>query len=69
MTTEMISTATREIQYRDAINEAIRQEMERDETVIIISHKFLKGLIHWRIRQMIAVITDHFLGNTQNNFQ
>jgi pyruvate dehydrogenase E1 component beta subunit len=27
---------TREIRYRDAINEALRQEMERDETVILL---------------------------------
>jgi pyruvate dehydrogenase E1 component beta subunit len=33
------ATATREIQYRQAINEAIRQEMERDETVIIMGEE------------------------------
>jgi pyruvate dehydrogenase E1 component beta subunit len=43
MTTEMISTATREIQYREAINEAIRQEMERDESVIIMGEEIAGG--------------------------
>jgi len=43
MTTEMISTATRELQYRDAINEAIRQEMERDETVIVMGEDIAGG--------------------------
>ncbi len=27
---------TRQIRYRDAINEALRQEMERDDTVILL---------------------------------
>ncbi len=39
----MTTTATREIQYREAINEAIRQEMERDETVIIIGEEIAGG--------------------------
>ena len=43
MTTEMLSTATRELQYRDAINEAIRQEMERDETVIVMGEDIAGG--------------------------
>ena len=39
----MTSTATREIQYREAINEAIRQEMVRDETVIIMGEEIAGG--------------------------
>ena len=39
----MTTTATREIQYREAINEAIRQEMERDETVIIMGEEIAGG--------------------------
>ena len=39
----MTATATREIQYRQAINEAIRQEMERDETVIIMGEEIAGG--------------------------
>ena len=35
MTTAMTPTANREIAYREAINEAIRQEMERDERVFV----------------------------------
>ena len=37
------STANREIQYREAINEAIRQEMERDESVIIMGEEIAGG--------------------------
>ena len=39
----MSTTATREIQYRQAINEAIRQEMTRDETVIIMGEEIAGG--------------------------
>ena len=39
----MTSTATREIQYKQAINEALRQEMERDETVIIMGEEIAGG--------------------------
>ena len=37
------ATATRELQVREAINEAIRQEMERDETVIIMGEEIAGG--------------------------
>ena len=37
------TTATREIQYREAINEAIRQEMERDQNVIIMGEEIAGG--------------------------
>ena len=40
---EMTTSATREIQYREAINEALRQEMERDETVIIMGEEIAGG--------------------------
>ena len=39
----MTTTATRELLYREAINEAIRQEMERDETVIIMGEEIAGG--------------------------
>ena len=39
----MTTTATREIQYREAINEALRQEMERDENVIIMGEEIAGG--------------------------
>jgi pyruvate dehydrogenase E1 component beta subunit len=39
----MTTTATRIIQYRQAINEALRQEMERDETVIIMGEEIAGG--------------------------
>ena len=39
----MTTNATREIQYRQAINEALRQEMERDETVIIMGEEIAGG--------------------------
>ena len=39
----MSTTATREIQYRQAINEALRQEMERDEDVIIMGEEIAGG--------------------------
>ena len=37
------ATGVREIQYREAINEAIRQEMERDESVIIMGEEIAGG--------------------------
>ena len=40
---DMTTTATREIQYRQAINEALRQEMERDENVIIMGEEIAGG--------------------------
>ena len=39
----MTTDATREIQYRQAINEALRQEMERDESVIIMGEEIAGG--------------------------
>ena len=39
----LATTGTREIQYRAAINEAIRQEMERDESVIIMGEEIAGG--------------------------
>ena len=36
MTPAMTPAATREIAYREAINEAIRQEMQRDPTIIVM---------------------------------
>lgn len=39
----MTTTATREIQYRQAINEALRQEMERDEDIIIMGEEIAGG--------------------------
>ena len=39
----LATTGTREIQYREAINEAIRQEMERDESVIIMGEEIAGG--------------------------
>ena len=41
----MTTTATRELLYREAINEAIRQEMERDETVIIMGEEIAGGAV------------------------
>ena len=35
--------ATREITYREAINEALRQEMERDPDVIVIGEDVAGG--------------------------
>ena len=37
------ATATRELQVREAINEAIRQEMERDETIVIMGEEIAGG--------------------------
>ena len=45
-TTELASmqtTGTREIQFREAINECLRQEMERDETIIIMGEEIAGG--------------------------
>jgi pyruvate/2-oxoglutarate/acetoin dehydrogenase E1 component len=42
-TISMATTATREILYREAINEALRQEMERDETVIVMGEEIAGG--------------------------
>ena len=43
-TTQMIpSNVSREIRYREAINEALRQEMERDENVIIMGEEIAGG--------------------------
>ena len=39
----MTTTTTRELQYRQAINEALRQEMERDENVIIMGEEIAGG--------------------------
>ena len=43
MTTTMQTTGTREIQFREAINECLRQEMERDENVIIMGEEIAGG--------------------------
>ena len=43
MTTTMTPNTTRELRYREAINEALRQEMERDETVIIMGEEIAGG--------------------------
>ena len=43
MTTTMTPTTSRELRYREAINEALRQEMERDETVIIMGEEIAGG--------------------------
>ena len=37
------TTTTRELQYRQAINEALRQEMERDESIIIMGEEIAGG--------------------------
>jgi len=42
-TAPMIPTTTREIRYREAINEALRQEMRRDPTVIIMGEEIAGG--------------------------
>ena len=41
----MTTTAAREILYREAINEALRQEMELDETVIIMGEEIAGALV------------------------
>ncbi|MEO2140955.1 MAG: alpha-ketoacid dehydrogenase subunit beta [bacterium] len=43
MTTTMQPTGTREIQFREAINECLRQEMELDENVIIMGEEIAGG--------------------------
>ena len=37
------ATAERELEYRDAVNEAIHQEMERDPDVIIMGEEIAGG--------------------------
>jgi pyruvate dehydrogenase E1 component beta subunit len=37
------TNVTREIRYREAINEALRQEMARDESVIIMGEEIAGG--------------------------
>jgi pyruvate dehydrogenase E1 component beta subunit len=39
----MSTNATREIQFREAVNEALRQEMERDDSVIIMGEEIAGG--------------------------
>ena len=39
----MSTTATREIQFREAVNEALRQEMARDDSVIIMGEEIAGG--------------------------
>ena len=39
----MVTTTTRELEYRDAVNEAIHQEMERDPDVIIMGEEIAGG--------------------------
>ena len=43
MTTTLATTGTREIQFREAINECLRQEMELDENVIIMGEEIAGG--------------------------
>ena len=43
MTTTLQTTGTREIQFREAINECLRQEMERDDNVIIMGEEIAGG--------------------------
>ncbi len=43
MTTAMLPATDRALRYREAINEALRQEMERDETVIIMGEEIAGG--------------------------
>ena len=42
-TASMITTATREIQFREAVNECLRQEMSRDDSVIIMGEEIAGG--------------------------
>ncbi len=42
-TTTMETTGTREIQFREAINECLRQEMERDDNVIMMGEEIAGG--------------------------
>tara|TARA_B100001013_G_scaffold83502_1_gene45523 strand:+ start:1005 stop:2036 length:1032 start_codon:yes stop_codon:yes gene_type:complete len=39
----MTTTATREIQFREAVNECLRQEMSRDDSVIIMGEEIAGG--------------------------
>ena len=39
----ILTTATRTISYRDALYEALREEMERDETVVMLGEDFTNG--------------------------
>ena len=43
MTTTLQTTGTREIQFREAVNECLRQERERDDTVIIMGEEIAGG--------------------------
>ncbi len=43
MTTTLQTTGTREILFRDAINECLRQEMELDDNVIIMGEEIAGG--------------------------
>ncbi len=43
MTTTLQTTGVREIQFREAINECLRQEMELDENVIIMGEEIAGG--------------------------
>tara|TARA_Y100000758_G_scaffold214533_1_gene154112 strand:- start:24 stop:1073 length:1050 start_codon:yes stop_codon:yes gene_type:complete len=42
-TAPMTTTATREIQFREAVNECLRQEMSRDDSVIIMGEEIAGG--------------------------
>ena len=42
-TASMTPTATREIQFREAVNECLRQEMSRDDSVIIMGEEIAGG--------------------------
>ena len=42
-TASMTTTATREIQFREAVNECLRQEMARDDSVIIMGEEIAGG--------------------------
>ena len=42
-TASMTTTATREIQFREAVNECLRQEMSRDDSVIIMGEEIAGG--------------------------
>lgn len=39
----ILATVTRTISYRDALYEALREEMERDETVVLLGEDFANG--------------------------
>jgi len=42
-TASMTTTVTREIQFREAVNECLRQEMSRDDSVIIMGEEIAGG--------------------------